>query len=113
MVVNWSTLQYLSSNNAPASAGVYLLYASISGGNPFYVGQAADLKQRLQAHQSPSETNPCIKRRVQNGNCAYRYATVSRQSDRDGIEKYLYDYYKKPECNDRDPGGTPIPVNLP
>jgi len=63
-------------------------------------------------HLSSSEPNACIKNHVAQHTNAYCYATVARQSDRDGIEKYLYDHYK-PECNAKDPGGTPIAVNLP
>jgi hypothetical protein len=44
--------------------------------------------------------------------CGVEYWRVDPQSDRDGIEKLLYDYYR-PECDKVDPGGAPIEVNLP
>ncbi|MFZ3138631.1 MAG: hypothetical protein WA126_14705 [Thermodesulfovibrionales bacterium] len=78
----------------------------------YYVGQADDLKTRLIDHLSKNEENTCIKNNVQDYVSGYEYAKVSRQSDRNGIEKYLYDNYK-PSCNKQDPGGVPIPVNLP
>lgn len=116
--VSWSTLRDFNSENArryvPTSAGVYLLWMKLKNGDwrCYYVGQATNLEERLLAHLSTSETNACIKNHVDQHVNAYCYASVGKQSDRDGIEKYLYDTYK-PECNQKDPGGTPIPVNLP
>lgn len=98
----------------PTNAGVYLLWVKLKNGKwkCFYVGQASDLEDRLLDHLSTAETNKCIKNNVSQYICGFEYAKVSRQSDRDGIEKFLYDYYK-PKCNQVDPGGTPIEVNLP
>ena len=73
---------------------------------------ASDLEDRLLDHLSDSEENECIKTKVARFICGYEYAEVAKQSDRDGIEKFLYDHYP-PECNQVDPGGTPIKVNLP
>lgn len=99
---------------APSQAGVYLLWVKMQSGKwkCFYVGRSVDLRQRLLDHLSTSEPNGCIKTKVSKYVCGFEYALVSSQSDRDGIEKYLYDKYK-PECNKVDPGGTPIEVNLP
>jgi hypothetical protein len=44
--------------------------------------------------------------------CGLEYVKVGRQSDRDGIAKFLYDHYR-PECNGVDPGGAPVEVNPP
>lgn len=116
--VSWSTLRDFTSDNvqafAPTSAGVYLLWVKLQNGNwrCYYVGQASNLEQRLLSHLSFSESNDCIKNHVAHHINAYCCATVANQSDRDGIEKFLYDHFK-PECNQQDPGGTPIPVNTP
>lgn len=98
----------------PAKAGVYVLWVKLKNGKwrCFYVGQASDLRDRLLDHLSDDEENDCIKNNVTKFNCGFEYAKVSKQSDRDGIEKFLYDHFKH-ECNKIDPGGSAIEVNLP
>jgi excinuclease UvrABC nuclease subunit len=100
---------------APTSAGVYILLVKKKDSGKwrrYYVGQAKNLKQRLLDHLSDSEENECIKKKVTDKVVGFRTAIVSKQSDRDGIEKFLIDEIE-PKCNDNDPGGQPIPVNLP
>lgn len=100
--------------NAPESAGVYLIWVKLQNGNwrCFYVGKAENLKERLLDHLSTSESNTCVKTNTGKFVCGFEYALVARKDDRSGIEKYLYDHYK-PECNQVDPGGDPISINLP
>ena len=96
-------------------AGVYLAWIKLNNSEwaCFYVGQANDLKSRLLLHLSGTEVNDCIKINLRKYNCGFEYASVSKQNDRDGIEKYLYDHYK-PECNHISPPQVdPIIVNLP
>ena len=118
MQIQWSGLIPLDESHinslVPPSPGVYVLWVKLQSGNLrcYYVGQAVDLRTRLLEHLSQGEMNQCIKTHVHKHICSFQFALVTRQADRDGIEKYLYDYYK-PECNQKDPGGTPIPVNLP
>lgn len=101
-------------DNTPKVSGVYILWVKQTTGewNCFYVGQAVDLNDRLSQHLYTSEKNECIKNKVSTKICGFSYATVSLQSDRNGIEKFLYDHYNQPECNIVDPCGTPIEVNL-
>ncbi len=98
----------------PSNAGIYLLCVKLKNGTwrCFYVGQTNRLDHRLLEHLSDLEENDCIRKRVGRKVCGFRCAVVGRQPDRDAIEKYLYDRYK-PVCNQEDPGGTPIVVNLP
>ena len=116
--LSWSSLQDFTSENVrryvPTSGGVYLLWVKLQSGKwrCYYAGQGANLEERLLDHLNSSELNACIKNHVSQHINAYCYTSVAKQSDRDGIEKYLYDVYN-PECNHQDPGGTPIPVNLP
>jgi len=118
MKIQWSTFQRLTEENiekyVPTSAGVYLLWVKLKSGKwrCYYVGQAKNLEERLLAHISTSEPNKCIKNKVSKYICGYEYARVGKYGDREGIEKFLYDHYK-PECNQIDPGGTPMEVNLP
>lgn len=102
-------------NYVPEKAGVYLLWVKLHNGKwtCFYVGQAENLKTRLLQHLSSSEKNDCIKTHVSTYTCGFEFALVGRQADRDGIEKFLYDYYK-PECNNISPPDVEsIEVNLP
>jgi len=117
MKITWSSFHNTYNEaevkaHVPRSSGVYLVWVKLKDGKwrCFYVGQADELQKRLLDHLSDSETNECIKKQLSQYICGFEYAEVSRQSERDGIEKYLYDHYK-PECNKADPGGKPIEVN--
>jgi len=99
----------------PITPGIYLLWVKLKGGKKwrcFYVGKAKNLEKRLLEHLSDTEENKCIKNNTSNYICGFECTKVANQSDRDGIEKYLYNHYK-PKCNKEDPGGEPIKVNLP
>ena len=101
--------------NVPQMAGIYLLWNKHESGKwrCFYVGQAVNLKQRLLKHLTADEKNEDIKWNLKNNSCGFEYAVVDKQNDRDGIEKYLYDFYN-PECNDFSPPDVEaIPVNFP
>lgn len=117
MNVNWKFYSEYSESHvlkyAPKRPGVYLLWVKLTDDKwrCFYVGKAEDLESRLLDHLSKSEPNECLKKKVSSKICGFEYAEVSKESDRKGIEKYLCDQYK-PECNQNDPGGTPIVVNL-
>jgi len=118
MQITWSSFQNLTEENVrklvPRDAGVYLLWVKLKNGKwrCYYAGQADDLEHRLLEHLSNEEKNLCIKTNVRDHISGYEYAKVAKQSDRDGIEKFLFDHYR-PECNEKDPGGKPIEVNLP
>ena len=119
MKVTWSGIFSPYDENtvkrfAPTSGGVYLLSVKLKNGKwkCFYVGKAANLRERLLDHLSEGEENECIKKKVTDYICGFEFAEVSREIDRKGIEKFLYDRIK-PECNQVDPGGSSIEVNLP
>ena len=120
MIVTWSDFftpytEETVKANATTSSGVYLLWVQleIEKWICFYVGQALNIYDRFLDHLSNEEENECIKEQVSKYVCGFEYTVISKQADRDGIEKYLYDHYNKFECNKVDPGGKPIPVNLP
>ena len=118
MQVEWFPFHNLNEENikryVTTDSGIYLLWVKLKNNKwrCCYVGKAENLERRLLEHLSYNENNECIKSKIQYYTSGYEYAKVSKQSDRDGIEKFLYDCYK-PECNEIDPGDYPIPVNLP
>ncbi|MDD4893901.1 MAG: hypothetical protein PHW54_01115 [Candidatus Omnitrophica bacterium] len=119
MQITWSVFHETYSESevkkyAPKEAGVYLLWVKLKSGEwrCFYVGLAEDLEIRLLDHLSDNEENECVKEKVSEYVCGFQYAKVSKQDYRNGIEKYLYDHYS-PECNQADPGGESMEVNLP
>lgn len=118
MKVDWSKFRLLSEDNVKkyvtSSAGVYLLWVKLKTDKwrCYYAGQANDLEERLLAHLSTGEANTCIKDNVAKYVSGYECAKVAKQSDRNGVEKFLYDHFK-PECNRVDPGGSAIEVNIP
>ncbi len=118
MRIEWLTFRRLTDENVNAyvarESGVYLLWVQLKNDNwrCYYAGQADDLERRLLEHLSINEENKCIRENVRDYVSGYECAVIARQSDRDGVEKFLYDHYK-PECNEVDPGGIPLEVNLP
>jgi excinuclease UvrABC nuclease subunit len=103
--------------NITEKAGVYIVsrYRSSDDKQEVkYVGKAEDLRKRAMQHWSESEENEdlkkCIHARV---SIMFYYAEVSVDSDRDGIEAYLFQTFS-PSCNTQEPQlEKPIPVNLP
>ena len=99
----------------PSNAGIYLLCVKLKNGTwrCFYVGQTNRLDHRLLEHLSDLEENDCIRKRVGRKVCGFRgqlwlaYSRIGMQS-----RNILHDR-DKPVCNQEDPGGTPIVVNLP
>jgi len=119
MEINWSSFHSFYSEEeiekyVPNEAGIYLLWVQLQSGKwrCFYVGKTKNLKERLLQHLSYSEENQCLKDKVSKYICGFEYVEVPSQSHRDGIEKYLYNHYS-PDCNQVDPGGRQITVNLP
>lgn len=102
-------------NNVSEKSGVYLLWVKLKNGKweCFYVGQAKNLKTRLLEHLSENEENECVKKNVTEYKCGYEYSEINIESDRNGIEKFLYENYET-ECNKiSPPSKTSIKVNLP
>jgi excinuclease UvrABC nuclease subunit len=79
-----------------------------------YVGKAENLKKRAQQHWSDSETNTEMKAFLKQTNLlCFFYALVDADNKRDGIEAFLYNYYKVPKFNNNKPQAPQIIVNVP
>ena len=97
----------------PLSGGVYCLCVKYQSGGwkSFYVGKAESLESRLLAHLDSKEPNACIRDNVKY-QCGFCWIEITTEEERSGAEKYLYDTLR-PECNQNDPGGTPLRIPLP
>lgn len=118
--LDWKGYYEYTSDNvqkcAPTSGGVYKISVKQQGGGlkVRYVGQANDLDRRLKEHlDTDNEQNECLAERVKKYHTEFSFAEVGDQSDRDGAELALFNYYK-PECNDPDgiPNGPDIEINF-
>lgn len=119
MNITWENFNNLTednvSRNVSNSSGVYLIWVKLNNNKwrCIYVGIAEYLSDRLSNHLSKTEPNLKLRKHVQEHICGFEYVLVARKSDREGIERFLYDTYKKPECNEIEPIGMPLQVNLP
>lgn len=94
--------------------GVYRLSYKADDGNyyVFYIGQAEDIKVRLQQHLSSSESNVCIKNYCATKSCFFRFSKITQADLRNAVEKIMYKHYQ-PACNITEPEGrNDIEVNL-
>ena len=118
MHVAWSLLHPMPQSTVrsyvPREGGIYLLCCRLTAGGwqPCYVGEAADLCERLLDHLSSLEANAALKEHLRGHLSGCFYARVEGPAERTRLMKFLYDAYR-PECNEADPGGAPLPVNLP
>lgn len=114
--LTWSRLTAITSLASillPNFPGVYRLSYRSSNGNVyvFYVGQADDLRARINQHTSPNETNLCIRKMLANYTCYIRYARVNDPRVRNGAELFLYRHFS-PSCNSTEPIGPQIVINV-
>ena len=105
---HWCNLKTLNLTSSTfRRKGVYIIWHEGNPGRVIYVGQGV-LAERLRAHRLDEQILQYAKR----GILRVTWAIVSRQNQRDGIERYLADYWK-PLIGDRFPSVPPITVNSP
>ena len=91
---------------APVKAGVYKIAVHLLNGQKkvIYVGQAADLDDRLKDHLSEWEANISLYSMVRQYQCSFALSLVLLQADRDAAERALYLHFR-PMCNTQEPSG--------
>lgn len=114
--VNWSSvISYTDVNvrkEVKDNSGIYRLsYQNKDKLTIFYVGESATLQTRLLEHLSTNEANDCIKQKINNNDCYFRFAYVSGESNRKCAERYMYDKIN-PQCNKKVPDTNPCEINL-
>lgn len=87
--------------------GVYIIWHEGNPGRVIYIGQG-DLATRLEIHRNDDR----ILQYARKGTLRVTWAIVPRQDQRNGIERYLADYWK-PLIGKRFPNVEPISVNSP
>jgi len=116
--VKWSDFHSLTEstviNHVPDKSGIYILWVEVKGEKwrCIFVGQAQDIRTGLLQHMTNNEENERLKENVKEFVCGFQYALVEKQSDKDGMEKYLYEY-NNPECNNTPPDVKQIEINIP
>lgn len=113
--LTWSRLIEITPLSAlllPNFPGVYRLSYRDDNGSiyVFYVGQAENLRDRINQHLSVNEENIGIKSKLSNRTCYMRYARVNNPSVRNGAELFLYHHYS-PSANLIEPTGPTININ--
>lgn len=117
LTLHWTKLLSLDQsiiNTQDFGPGVYRLsYKSADGSYyVFYIGRSdASVKERLLQHISESEENLCIKINIKNLECYFKFAPVDDQTERENIERTLYEHFK-PRCNNREPEGEFVEINF-
>ena len=104
---------------APTEGGVYRVAQSrYQGMITFFVGQAENLRERLQQHLLPDEPNEELRLAIelsktgqQYSECYFRCAVIANKADRDGAERALFDYFK-PSANKTAPSAAPAEINI-
>jgi excinuclease UvrABC nuclease subunit len=117
MQLSWSRFELLTDINIKKlydMPAVYVLWTKYTGERwkCFFVGQTEKIKTTLYEFLSESEQNEEIKKLVHESTCAFNYALTGSKSERNGIEKFLYEHYR-PEFSNNPPDVEPIEVNLP
>lgn len=103
--------------NVSEKAGVYIISTKQKIDGEYevkYVGQASNLKERAQQHWSRNEQNTELKNHIANRYAMkFSYAELPSQSDRDGVELFLFKHFD-PMYNKCTPSAkTSITCNLP
>lgn len=114
----WSKIMFLSKQSVdlvPTSAGVYVIWGKLMSGEwkTVYVGKASNLKQRLNYHLSPFETNIELKNFIADCETYFNWIKVDLPFQRSGIKLYLYDKLTPMFNQVRPSGSLPIQINLP
>ena len=117
LYLEWETLYPFNPNSdltpVTTKAGIYI-FAQLISGNFYvkYVGQAKDIQCRLQDHQSIYEQNTDLKMAIRRYDFKVLYAEVPYQTDRDGIELFLYNKFRPTFNKYTPPGDKEISVNI-
>ncbi len=118
--VNWSLFHtnfwesYIKIN-VPQEAGLYLIWLKLhdSTWSCIYVGHSIDIRAQLIQHLKQSSQNYCLRDNLMNYVCGFEFALVKSKEEREGMEKFLIEFYS-PTCNQKyNSNSLSIEINLP
>ena len=96
----------------PERAGIYVISTLQKTDNSYevkYVGQADNLYARAKEHWSKNEKNERLRKHIaEKYLMKFCFAQVSSQTDRDGLELYLYNLFDPLFNHDSPPAETVI-----
>ena len=105
--VTWWSLNSVDlSHETFSEGGVYLIWHGGDKSKVVYLGQASVLRDRLTAHRTDTRIQAFV------GHGLFVTWAHLAEAKRDGVERYLSDYWK-PLVGERRPDVPPIPVNSP
>ena len=116
-VLKWKKTAPPNFDRIPEKAGIYILSTSQKENYEYevkYVGQASDLKARINEHFSRNEKNKELKAHIDEQYIMkVNYSEVDSQSDREGMELYMYNLYEPPYNHKVPPGQVVVKCTLP
>ena len=97
----------------PSVAGVYKIAELQEFGRlvPFYAGETSDLYRTLLEHFNNSEKNICLKKKLKEKICSFRFATLIEKEEREAVLRAIFEHYH-PVCNDEKRIPKAYPVNI-
>ena len=103
--------------NVPEKPGIYIISTMQEVDHAFeakYVGQADNLRARAMEHWSKNETNTKLKEHIaEKYIMKFNYSEIASQSDRDGMELYIYNKLNPPFNENIPPGESVVKCTLP
>ena len=115
--LDWKKTDPPHFDRVPERAGIYIISTVQDADNEYevkYVGQANNLREHAKEHFSKKEQNKELKEHIdQKYMMKFNYSEVDSQSDRDGMELYMYELYAPPFNHNTPPGETVISCTVP
>ena len=116
-MLKWQKTEPPNFINVPERPGVYIISTRQETDHEYevkFVGQANNLRTRINGHWSRQEKNPKLKAHIaEKYIMKLNYAIVESQEDRDGMELYMYELFKPPFNLNAPPGKTAVSCTIP
>ena len=114
--VKWNEIKIQNIDVIKNKPGIYIFSTKQKIDNKYavnYIGQSVNLQDRIINHFSDSEENKDLKRHIGKGYLMKISYTYIDEEYLDGVELFLYNYYKPTFNKQSPPGDKQISCNLP
>ena len=116
-VLKWKKTDVPNFDNVPVKPGIYIISTAQEDNNEYvvkYVGQADDLRSRVQEHFSKFEQNAELRAHIEEKYIMkFNYSEVEEKEDRDGMVLYLRSIFNPPYNSGPLPDITPLKCTVP